>query len=78
MIRRALACAGQRARRAGSWRRGLLRRLGAEFAAASAREVFAMLARGVPDYAGLDYRVLGGSGRVLAPGEAGATQEARA
>jgi NADH-quinone oxidoreductase subunit G len=77
VIRRTLPAPGSAAPR---WElaAGLLRRLGTEFAAGSAREVFTMLARGVPDYAGLDYRALGGSGRVLAPGEAVATQEARA
>jgi predicted molibdopterin-dependent oxidoreductase YjgC len=57
---------------------GLLRRLGAEFAPASAREVFALVAREVADYAGLDYRALGWGGRMLAPGQATASQEARA
>jgi NADH-quinone oxidoreductase subunit G len=57
---------------------GLLARLGAPLGAASAREVFARLARELPDYAGLDHRAVGGSGRALAsPGEV-ATQEARA
>jgi NADH-quinone oxidoreductase subunit G len=58
---------------------GLLRRLGAQFAATSAREVFAQLARAVPGYEGLDYRLLGSGGRgLVAPGQAAATQEARA
>jgi predicted molibdopterin-dependent oxidoreductase YjgC len=57
---------------------GVLRRLGADFTPGSAREVFAMVARAVPDYAGLDYRLIGGGGRMLAPGEAVAAQEARA
>jgi NADH-quinone oxidoreductase subunit G len=41
----------------------LLRRLGSSWAAASAREVFAEIARAVPDYASLDYRALGDVGR---------------
>jgi NADH-quinone oxidoreductase subunit G len=44
----------------------LLRRLGAPLAETSAREVFVALARAVPDYAGLDYRVVGHTGRVIA------------
>jgi NADH-quinone oxidoreductase subunit G len=44
----------------------LLRRLGAPLEAATAREVFAAIARTVPDYAGLDYKALGFTGRVLA------------
>jgi NADH-quinone oxidoreductase subunit G len=43
----------------------LLRRLGAEWTAGSAREVFARLGAAVPDYAGLDYRLIGSTGRVL-------------
>jgi NADH-quinone oxidoreductase subunit G len=57
---------------------GLLRRLGAEFTATSAREAFLLLARAVADYAGLDYKTVGAGGRVLAPGPATATREARA
>ena len=56
----------------------VLRRLGATFAATSSREAFALLTRAVADYAGLDYRALAGGGRALAPGQPGATQEARA
>jgi NADH-quinone oxidoreductase subunit G len=56
----------------------VLRRLGAEFGATSSREAFALLTRAVADYAGLDYRLLAGGGRMLAPGQQGATQEARA
>ena len=44
---------------------GLLRRLGHPFAAASPREVFAMLAAAVPDYAALDYKAVGSTGRAL-------------
>jgi len=54
----------------------LLERLGAPLGAASAREVFALLSAGAPDYGGLDYRLLGQTGRVLTPVEA-APQEAR-
>jgi predicted molibdopterin-dependent oxidoreductase YjgC len=43
----------------------LLRRCGGTLAATSARDVFARLAAAVPDYAGLDYRVLGSTGRAL-------------
>ena len=58
---------------------GALKRLGAPFAATSAREVFALLARAVPDYAGLDFRSLGTGGRALPERpDQGATQEARA
>jgi len=55
----------------------LLRRLGAPLAATSAREVFALLTRAVPDYAGLDYKALGATGRALPLPEA-PSQEARA
>jgi NADH-quinone oxidoreductase subunit G len=55
----------------------LLRRLGHPLAAASARDVFALLAKAVPDYASLDYKVLGASGRALPLAE-GAQQDARA
>ena len=56
---------------------GLLERLGASLGAASAREAFALLARAVSDYTGLDYQTIGPSGRALAlPAEAG--PEARA
>jgi NADH-quinone oxidoreductase subunit G len=43
----------------------LLRRLGAPVAATSARELFLLLAKVVPDYQALDYRVIGAYGRVL-------------
>ena len=43
----------------------LLRRCGGTLAATSARDVFARLAAAVPDYAGLDYRVMGSTGRAL-------------
>jgi predicted molibdopterin-dependent oxidoreductase YjgC len=50
---------------------GLLQRTGGTLAATSAREVFARLAQAVPGYAGLDYKLIGSSGRALLP-EAGA------
>jgi NADH-quinone oxidoreductase subunit G len=56
----------------------VLGRLGADFAAASPREAFALLTRAVAEYAGLDYRVLASGGRLIAPGQETATQEARA
>jgi NADH-quinone oxidoreductase subunit G len=67
---------------------GVLDRLGRSLGAATAREVFALLARAVPDYADLDYRALGAQGVALPgtgegpgtpPGTApGSTKEARA
>lgn len=52
----------------------LLQRLGAPQTATSARDVFALLAAEVPGYAGLDFRILGSTGRALpsspAPAEA--------
>jgi NADH-quinone oxidoreductase subunit G len=45
---------------------GLLGRLGAPLEAASAREVFGLLARQVPAYAGLSHRSLGAAGHALA------------
>ena len=49
--------------RAGSSPAGLLQRLGKPLAAATAREVFALLAKATPGYAGLDYRAIGAPGR---------------
>jgi NADH-quinone oxidoreductase subunit G len=59
---------------------GVLERLGEPLGATSAREVFTVLARAVPDYTGLDYRAIGARGRALARPEenAATTQEARA
>jgi NADH-quinone oxidoreductase subunit G len=58
---------------------GLLERLGHPLAASTAREVFALLARAVPGYAGLDYKALGSEGRALPLAGAGASPaEARA
>jgi NADH-quinone oxidoreductase subunit G len=45
---------------------GLLQRLGSPLGASSAREVFGLLAKAVPDYLALDYRGLGSGGRTLA------------
>lgn len=45
---------------------GLLQRLGTPLSATSAREVFLQVARAVPDYAGLDYRAVGSTGRAVA------------
>ena len=56
---------------------GLMSRMGAPLAATSARELLVEIARGVPAFAGLDMRALGGGGRVL-PGDGPAPQEARA
>src|SRR6185369_1933851 len=58
---------------------GALSRLGAPLAAATARDLFALLAKAVPDYAGLDFRSVGAGGRALPerPDQV-ATQEARA
>jgi NADH-quinone oxidoreductase subunit G len=43
----------------------LLKRIGKPFAATSARELFAELAKSVKDYSGLDYRALGSEGKAL-------------
>ena len=77
-IRRAFAAPGSATPR---WQMaaGLSSRLGAPFAAATARDVFALLARAVPDYAGLDFKSVGAGGRAVPPGpEQIATQQARA
>ena len=77
-IRRAFAAPGSALPR---WQlaAGALTRLGAPLAAATARDVFALLARAVPDYAGLDFKSVGAGGRALPPGpDQVATQEARA
>jgi len=58
---------------------GLLERLGKPLGAATAREVFALVAKATPDYAGLDYRAIGPLGRALPLAEAASpVQEARA
>jgi NADH-quinone oxidoreductase subunit G len=58
---------------------GLLQRLGQPLVASSAREVFALLAKGAADYAGLDYKTLGSQGRALPLADDGsASAEARA
>jgi predicted molibdopterin-dependent oxidoreductase YjgC len=48
---------------------GLLHRLGKPLPASSARDMFAHLSQATPDYAGLDYKLLGGIGRALGSGE---------
>jgi NADH-quinone oxidoreductase subunit G len=75
-IRRAVAAPGEAAPR---WEMagGLMRRMGAPFAATSARELLVELARSVPAFQGLDMRALGETGRVL-PADGPAPQEARA
>ena len=58
---------------------GVLQRLGKPLGAATAREVFALLAKATPDYASLDYRAIGALGKALPSAEAAApAQEARA
>jgi NADH-quinone oxidoreductase subunit G len=58
---------------------GVLHRLGKPLGATSAREVFLLVAKGVPGYASLDYRSVGALGVALPPAEAAApAQEARA
>jgi NADH-quinone oxidoreductase subunit G len=79
-IRRAVPALGQATPR---WELagGLLRRLGVDFPAHSAREVFSMLAEVVPGYQNLDYRTVGATGRALPLDEdkrEPATEEARA
>ena len=54
---------------------GLVTRLGEPLAFSSAREIFAMIARDVTVYSGLDHRKVGGTGRALG---GPAPQEARA
>jgi predicted molibdopterin-dependent oxidoreductase YjgC len=57
----------------------LLARLGKPLGAASAREVFALVAKATPDYGALDYRSIGFQGRALPLAEeAAAPVEARA
>jgi predicted molibdopterin-dependent oxidoreductase YjgC len=48
----------------------LLKRIGKPFAATSARELFAELAKSVKDYSGLDYRALGSEGKALSEARA--------
>ncbi len=56
---------------------GLLQRLGQPITAATAREVFALVARAIPGYAGLDYRTIGAQGRALPLKEEGTAAAAR-
>lgn len=76
-IRRAVPAPGEAAAR---WEMaaGLLARLHAPLQAASAREVFALLAQSVKDLAGLDYKALGATGRALRQDGASATAAATA
>jgi len=76
-LRRAVAAPGDALPR---WElaQGLLDRLGQPLAASSAREVFVLLARAVPDYAALDYKAIGLQGRALALADEGPAREARA
>jgi NADH-quinone oxidoreductase subunit G len=58
---------------------GLLSRLGRPLAGATARDVFALVAKATPGYAGLEYRALGGGGALAtASPSSAATGEARA
>ena len=63
-IKRALAPPGD-ARPHWELAAALLKRLGNPLRASSVRELFAEIAKTAPDYAGLDYRSLGVSGRAL-------------
>jgi NADH-quinone oxidoreductase subunit G len=54
----------------------LITRLGGSFVPATAREIFALLAKTVPDYLDLDYRDLGSVGRALHQDEGTAAHEA--
>jgi NADH-quinone oxidoreductase subunit G len=63
-IRRAFAAPGD-SRPLWELAAGLLQRLGQPLGATSAREVFGLLAKAVPDYLALDYRALGATGRAL-------------
>ncbi len=74
-IRKAVAAPGA-ARPGWELAAGLLQRAGGTLAATSAREVFARLAQAVPGYAGLDYKLIGSTGRAL-PLPEGAASEAR-
>jgi NADH-quinone oxidoreductase subunit G len=57
----------------------LLQRLGKPLAAATAREVFALVAKATPDYASLDYRTIGALGQALpSAGASAPVEEARA
>ena len=77
-IRRAVVAPGDALPRWGL-AAGLLQRLGQPLAASSAREVFALFAKSAPDYAGLDYKAIGATGRALPLADEGAASaEARA
>jgi NADH-quinone oxidoreductase subunit G len=74
-IRRAFAAPGEAAPR---WELAseLLRRMGAPLQATSAREIFALLAEPVPDLAGVDYKAIGTTGRLLPIDDPGAKEPA--
>jgi len=58
---------------------GVLQRLGRPLGAATAREVFALVAKATPDYGSLDYRAIGSQGQALPSADTAApAQEARA
>jgi NADH-quinone oxidoreductase subunit G len=59
---------------------GLLSRLGKPLSATTPREVFGLVAKATPGYAGLDYRAISSQGVAIAPagGDATSTGEARA
>jgi hypothetical protein len=63
--------------RGGSWPRVSFTRLGESLSLSSAREVFALIAKDVKVYAGLDHRLVGATGRAVG-GPTPASQEARA
>jgi NADH-quinone oxidoreductase subunit G len=57
---------------------GVLARLGKPLPAATPREVFALVAKATPGYAGLDYRAIGGQGVAIAAASGPAAEGARA
>ena len=57
---------------------GVLLRLGQPLPAATARDVFALLAKATPGYEGLDYRTISDQGAPLASGSGVSSGEARA
>jgi predicted molibdopterin-dependent oxidoreductase YjgC len=57
---------------------GMLARLGKPLAAATARDLFALVAKATPGYAGLDYRAISDQGAPLAPASGASSGEARA
>jgi NADH-quinone oxidoreductase subunit G len=57
---------------------GVLQRLGVDFPATSAREVFTLLSRAVPGYEALTHKAVGSTGRALPLPEEKGAEEARA